>query len=83
MTTATGTSTATACGATATTTTTATVVVALWGTTTASAWGRSRTGNDRSAFDAIEVGLVILVKLLASLFLVEVVSAFNEDGALV
>ncbi len=83
MTTATRATTAASAGATATTTTTATVVVALRRTSTAGAWGRGGTGNDRSAFDAVEVRLVLLVKLLASIFLVEVVSAFNEDGALV
>src|ERR1035437_9445957 len=47
-----------------------------------SARARRLSGWSRSAFDAVEVRLVLLVDLLAA-FLVEVVSAFDQNGALV
>ena len=63
-----------------TTTTTAIVVVAHRGTSAARGYGL--THWDRRAFNAVEVGLVLLIKLFTSLLL-EVVSAFDENGALV
>ena len=82
---ATGTTTATTAdwGASAATPTATTVVIPLRRTTTTTCRCRSGAGDNRGALDAVEVRLVILVKFLDTVFLFKVVSAFNEDGALV
>ena len=84
--TAAGTAAATTTGPTTATATPTTVVVAAGSATsrgTSGAAGRGSADSDRSAFDAVEVRLVLLVELLALPLFLEVVAAFNEDGALI